>query len=259
MGCNPLGELSRPFVAYTGGVVPTQFWLNDAGSFVANYGGGVVPYEVIAHVAQYDLGDPGDRILIEGALRSVLRVVPPGGNPVALPVFPMDSMGTVPPLKLRIYRENTPGSIYIDADSQITIPGGTFGVELIAPQGWAHGLPGTISEGGDPPFDVFLVEARIRACVVCCPTPPSGRLTETIPFAALSAVPRRSRRLHMYSQAGGTPQLDLVTDRGGGLAIAATVQGNLGFSLGEQNIGSYTWVSPSIAGFDDLTVIWEVA
>jgi hypothetical protein len=259
MGCNPLGELSRPFVAYTGGVVPAQFYIDAAGAFVANYGGGVVPYVVLAPLGQYDLGAPDERVLIEGALRAVLVNVVPGANPPPRPVFNLASIGTVPPLKLRIWRENTPDYIYIDADSQITIPGGTFGIELIGPQGWSVDLGQPITGAGDPPFAAFLAEQRIRACLTCCPTPPSGRLTEVIPINTLSAVPRRSRRLHMYTQAGGTPQLDLVTVQGGGVAIMSTVQGNLGFSLGEQNVGSPTWVSPAVAGFDDLQVVWEVA
>lgn len=259
MGCNPLGELSRPFVAYTGGTVPAQFYIDATGNFVANYGGGVVPYVVLAPLGQYDLGGPDDRVLIEGAQRALLANVIPGANPPPRPVFPQGSIGTVPPLKLRIYRANTPGYIYIDADSQITIPGGTITVELIGPQGWSVDLGEPITGSGDPPFAAFLVEQRVRACLVCCPTPPSGRLTEIIPINTLSAIPRRSRRLHMYTVAGGTPQLDLATASGGGVVLAATIQGNAGFSLGEQNAGSFTWVSPAVAGFDDLTVIWEVA
>lgn len=258
MGCNPLGELGRPWIAYTGGQVPVQFYINATGEFVADYGTGPVPYVVLAPLGQYDLGGPDDRVLIEGAIRALLVNVVPGANPPPRPVFERGSIGTVPPLKLRIYRENTPGYIYIDADSQITIPGGTITVELIGPQGWSVDLGNAIGPG-DPPFAAFLVEQRLRACLTCCPTPPSGRLTEVLPINILSAVPRRSRRLHIYTQAGGAPQLDLVTAQGGGVAVMASIQGNVGFSLGEQNSGSPTWVSAAVQGFDDVYVVWEVA
>lgn len=258
-GCNlPVG-LSRPFVSYTGGVMPVQFYIDATGNFVADYGTGVVPYVVVASLGQHDLGGPDERVLIEGHLRSLLVNVPPGGNPPAKPHFDMASVATVPPLKLRVWRENSPGYIYIDADSQITIPGGTISVEVIAPRGWTLDLPGVIGEAGDPPFAAWLTEVRLRACLTCCPTPPTGRLTEQLPINVLSAVPRRSRRIHIYTSAGGTPSLDLVTADAGAVVQLATIQGNAGFSLGEQNVGAASWVSAAVAGFDNLYAVWEIA
>lgn len=250
--CTPL--LAR--VAAVPGATPRAVILNASGQLVFQQvvGGPFLPSRIVAHHSAV-YGERHERVLIEGHVRSLLL---PLLATETLPLWTDDSPAHSLPFKLRVKRETQPGWVYVDADSRVTLPGGEMiSIELVAPDYWID-LPAPQNATGVIAGPLFGVEGRVRACVVCCPTPPVGRLTYVFDSpdggGLVMAVPRRGETLHLYSVGGSIPALDMTDVLSG---ARSRIQGNSGFSISPQTAGAWPYVASS-GTYTDGTIVWEI-